>query len=414
MIPSVLALALLACSKEDTPPPAPAAPVSSAATAPTVEAAPQASAAPAPGQEQAAASLSAAVPEGAAPTASAAAAAAPSASGAALVAPTPSASAGTTPATPAGGGGAPQKVAALVPKAARGILAPGEADRLIKVGGSPVVRLLDPGAAPHATVAYAITPGKYPLGTRMDVNMAVSIGGQAMPSQPMPQLVIVMDVDVAAKDPAGLFPVVGTLRSMSSQAKGADQEEMAKAMQPQLQAFKGLSMSCKLSPSGQARDFALKMPPGVPAEAEQLMSGMSQSFESMVVPLPSEPVGTGARWQVLTRINSTGADIVQSSLFTLKSRTGDQLNLDVKLEQFAASATVNMPGMPPGASAQLLGFKSGGTGMSRIDLEHAVPLAARMSMTSGMDLGVGGGAAGQGGQAHIDMSLSNEIFRPEK
>ena len=78
---------------------------------------------------------------------------------------------------------------------------------------------------------------------------------------------------------------------------------------------------------------------------------MSQSFESMTAPLPDEPIGLGARWEVITRVANGGADLVQDATYTLKARDGDKASLGVVVVQLAARDTVQAPGLPPGVTA---------------------------------------------------------------
>ncbi|WP_156040558.1 hypothetical protein [Chondromyces apiculatus] len=433
-----LGLVLAGCSKSDPPAPstlnAPSAssatPPSSAesaqAASPSAQAAPPSSSAPSEGApalsvappvlpDPAATPTQAAAP----PTANASAAAAsPSAAAASPSATAASPSAGALAGTPAGTSPAPAAAlagaSAALPKAPGGILGPGEADRFIKTGARPTVKLLHAGADPQAELTYAFTKGKYPVGTRIDMSMGLSIGGKALPATKVPRIVMLMDAAVGDRDPRGEMRVEGTVRSLDADAQADTQKEVLDVMQSQLGMFKGLGMTYLVSPKGYAHDFAVKLPPGVPEQAQQMLSGLSQSFESMVAPFPNEPVGAGARWQVVTRVNNAGADIVQFATYTLKSRAGDRATLDIKIDQLAASATVAAPGLPPGASARLTSFKSGGGGSSTVDLKNLIPVSSTMSLQSGMEIDITGGPGGGGGKARIDMTMRAETFRPAK
>lgn len=409
LVVAALGLLAAACGKGEAPAPAPDRPA--AAVAPDKAAAPpvdlpkppvQVEAAPAPAPTESAVAAPAApqaAPEKVAAT-PADAASKSKAPAAVAAAPAAEATAG--------------KGADAVPKAPGGILGPGEADRLIKTGARPIVKLLDAGAAPQADLAYAFVKSQQRMGVRLDMSMGMSVGGTALPAAPVPRVVMLLDVGAGDRGQGGDYQVDGTVRSIDVEAKGAAQEKLADALRPQLASVKGLGMTHFVSPKGHMHGLTMKLPPDLPPESQQMLSGMSQSFESMVAPLPDLPVGPGARWQVVTRVNSAGADIVQFATYTLKARTGNLITLDVKLDQLASSASIAAPGMPPGVTAKLRAFSSGGTGSSRLDLTSVAPASGKMTMKSSMDIDLAGGPAGAGAQSRIDMTMTAEMFRPAK
>jgi hypothetical protein len=160
--------------------------------------------------------------------------------------------------------------------------------------------------------------------------------------------------------------------------------------------------------------ITMKLPPGLPPSAQQMMSGMSQSFESMVAPLPDGPVGAGARWQVVTRVNNAGADILQFATYTLKARNGSKITLDVAIDQLAASGSIKAPGMPPGVSASLSSLKSSGGGTTRLDLTSIAPEAGQLSLKTSMDIDVAAGAGSATEKSRVDLTMAAEMFRPAK
>src|SRR5207244_3352106 len=123
---------------------------------------------------------------------------------------------------------------------------------------------------------------------------------------------------------------------------------------------------------------------GLPPAAQQMIQGMNQSFEAMVVPLPSEAVGTNAKWQVVSRLASSGADLVQSATYTLRARTGSKATIEVSLVQLAASDTIKVPGAPAGVVAHVKSFNSGGTGTQQLDTKVVAPEGGAMQIKTSM------------------------------
>lgn len=318
-------------------------------------------------------------------------------------APTPAPARQGGPATPEQG----------LPRATNGILPPGAADKVLPVGGQPVVKLIEPGAEPRADLSYALVKGAtQKMVMAMDMTMAMKAQGQALPTTTIPRMSMGMDATAAEKNGAGEFRVDSHLTTVSVDPSGAQQEQMARALRPQLESMKGLSMVYWVNPKGHVHDVKLGMPAGMPPAAQQLLNGMSQSFESMVTPLPAEPVGLGARWQVISRTATGGADLLQSAIYTLKSRDGGRATLEVKLIQLAASDTIHSPQMPAGMSAKVKSFSSGGSGTTQVDLKSVAPEGGAMTLKTTMDIGVQGAGPGTTDDSTVETTTAVTITRP--
>lgn len=335
---------------------------------------------------------------------------APSASGA------PSATSSAAPATPATVAPDAKTTVALavttLPKGTNGVLAAGAADKLIVVGGKPIVSVSDTGKAPKSNLSYDVAKGaKESYGLGMDMSMKMDLAGKSMPAMALPRMNMAMDFQAKDKNPANEIFVDARVSGISLDAKDATQKQMASALQGQLDGLKGLTMSYWVSPKGNVRDVKTTVPPNAPQAAQQMLQGMSQSVESMVAPLPSEEVGVGAKWTVLTRVASGGADIVQLARYTLKEKNGTKLTLDMEVEQVAAKDAINAPGMPAGVSAKLTAFDSGGKGTMTLDTKNMGPDSGTMKVLSKMGLAVD--AQGKQEKMSMEMTIGVEFTRPK-
>jgi len=408
---AVLVLALTACGNRDESarPAADAQPAAApqktevAAPAPaSTSAEPAAKPAPAPAEEAAkpadpAPSAQAEAPSGAAMPGSAAAPPAQGKAPAAALAPAPA------PALAKAG---------PLPKAPNGILPPGEADKILKAGARPTVKLLEPGQAPQADLSYALTKGRQGMGVRLDMSMGMTVGSKSIPATPVPQVVMMMDVGVGDRDASGDWKVDGTVTQIRLEPKGPAQEQIAGALRPQMGALEGLSISHLINAKGHVHGLTTKLPPGLPPNAEQMMTALSQSYAA--APLPAEPVGPGARWQVVMRINNASMDILQFATYTLRSRDGARVSLDVSIDQLACSTSMTAPGMPPGVTAKLRSFQSRGGGSSQVDLASVAPDKGQMNVKTSLDIDVSAGAGAPAEKSHVDTIMNAETFRPAK
>ena len=312
--------------------------------------------------------------------------------------------AGASAAAPAASG------AAALPKAESGVLAKGEADKILPAGSPPKVRLLAPGKEPRAPLAYAFTAADQQAMTiTLDMQMEMKAGERTLPQTAIPRMAMKMDLRTTEVAPSMDAKVLGELVGIGVEPNGKAQEAIAKAMEPHLTTMKGLSMSYWVSPHGAVRDMTVTLPKDAPAAAQQTLAGMNQSLESMVAPLPHDPVGIGGQWEVVTRVNNAGVDILQYATYTLKSRAAQRASIDVSVRQIAASDQVKVPGMPDGMTATLRAFTSSGAGSSEIDTGHVAPTKGAMKVRSTMTIAVGAalGAVGPAAESiTIDSTLS--------
>lgn len=313
------------------------------------------------------------------------------------------------PPSPASAGGAAKEIA--LPRTKNGVLSPGAANKVLRIGGPPIMKLLDAGAEPRSDLSYALNKGStQKLRMTMDMVMGMKMGSQALPPTTIPTMTMLLDMTTTDKNPSGEWRIESKLTQVTINPKGGQQEQFAAAMRPQIETMEGLGMGYWINAKGRVRDVNIDVPKSVPDAAQQMLQGMNQSFESMVAPLPSEPVGLGARWQVVSRMASSGADLLQSAVYKLKSRDGAKVTLDVTLLQLAANDTIKPPGMPPEISAQVRSFNSGGSGTSQIDTQHVAPEVGSMTLKTTMNISMRG--AGPNDESSVETETKVQISRP--
>ena len=299
-----------------------------------------------------------------------------------------------------------------LPRAASGVLSAGVADKLLASGAPAIVRLLEPGAEPRADLSYAIAKGPAPkLGMAMDMAVSVKAGGQVN-NAALPRMGMTLDGSAAEASAAGEWKILASLVGITIDGKGPQAEQMAAAMRPQIESMKGLAINYWLSPKGRVRDVKVELPKGFPKAAEALVAGLNQSFESMVAPLPVEPVGLGAKWQVVSRMAASGADLLQSATYTLEARDGAHATLDMTTTQLSASDTIHALGSPGGAVTRVKAFSSGGSGTTRIDTTSVVPESGTTTMKTGMTVLVTQGAE-PGDESTVETRTSVTLSRPK-
>ena len=308
-------------------------------------------------------------------TGSAAASSASAGAAGAAASGSPSASAAVDPAAP--------------PNPRTGILAKGAADKILKLGAPPKLRLVEPGEEPRAAMGYTLTKGmQQPLRVSQDTAIAMKSAEGSTPSTPGPRLSTTFDLTAGENDPSGDWKIDAILRGIDVEPKGAAQEAQAAKLRPLLTGVKGMSMSYWMSPSGAVRDVKVNLTGDTPAPAQEMVTSMNQAFQLMVVPMPREAIGVGAKWEVVTRAVNLGADVLQYATYTLKSRDGSKAVLDVALKQLAANASVKMPWLPAGITTRVRSFKWGGSGTQTVDTRQLATDTGALAIKTVMDMQV--------------------------
>lgn len=416
VLASLTLLALAASACEDPPPK-----VSRPSDTPEV-----ASASPAPWPTLRLSGAKASLAEAAVPPSAIASAAPPTSAGPALTgsAAASSASAGAASAGAAASGSPSASAApdpAAPPNPRTGILAKGAADKILKLGAPPKLRLVEPGEEPRAAMGYTLTKGmQQPLRVSQETAIAMKSSEGSTPSTPGPRLSTTFDLTAGENDPSGDWKIDAILRGIDVEPKGAAQEAQAAKLRPLLTGVKGMSMSYWMSPVGAVRDVKVNLSGDTPAPAQEMVTSMNQAFQLMVVPMPREAIGVGAKWEVVTRAVNLGADVLQYATYTLKSRDGSKVVLDVALKQLAANAAVKMPWLPAGITTRVRSFKWGGSGTQTVDTKQLATDSGALAIKTVMDMQVtesavvaDSGLPGERTQSMtVETSVSMSFSRP--
>ena len=189
---------------------------------------------------------------------------------------------------------------------------------------APTITLLQPGDAPRHRVRYSLpteaspaTPTTLPL--RIALDFTASSDGQPM-SLPMPPLSLV----IAAT------PKSDTLTLAVQRVEVADGAPPHLA--GLLRSLAGLSGDRPFSARGLPPTTTPLFPPPNTAALAPLLDGFSQALEQLVVPLPDEAVGPGARWLQRLPVTQHGVTFEQLTTWTLVARTDGALSLAYTVE----------------------------------------------------------------------------------
>jgi hypothetical protein len=110
----------------------------------------------------------------------------------------------------------------------------------------------------------------------------------------------------------------------------------------------------------------------------------------MSLALPSEPIGAGARWIVISTLTTNGLRVRTRQAAELRAAEGDVLTITLRGRQTGIPGPVALPGLPEGYTAELVELDGRSTGRTVVDLTGIVPrsrsagtVRAKLSATDG-------------------------------
>jgi|GEM_PF-1048018 len=263
----------------------------------------------------------------------------------------------------------------------------------------PTVTLLDAGVEPRAPLRLKLEAGaaeETTIAMRMGVEM--TLDGQKVPGRAMPKARLGLSARVDAVTEAGAT-WSATITEASLEESPGTSVAMLGQLREGLAAVKGLTASGRISDRGVTTlaGFAGAEPEG---PMKTLLEGFRESLVQLAVPLPEEPVGVGARWQVEQVVPQGGMRIRQTTIFDVVSLDGEQVVARVTLTQAAEPGEASAEGLPPGA--KLEGFKGTGTGETTLSLGRILPVSSTAKVATAVEMTV---PAPDGGGRTMAMAM---------
>jgi hypothetical protein len=254
------------------------------------------------------------------------------------------------------------------------------------------VTLVEAGAMPRQPLRYAFESGMSDVAVlEMNVQTLIKLGDQQVPMKTTPPIRMQMDVGVTGVATDGSAHLQFKVISAEASGDAAAVERLNQS----LTGVRGLSGSYRIDPQGQVSGGELTAAAGGQnREGAQMLGELQQTMQQLAAPFPAEPVGDGARWQVVQNATSGAMKIRQTVEYTLRGRSDNTVSIDVKIVDSKLDTTNSLP---PGARVDSIAVN--GTGRNIVRLDRLVPVA---SMATNITVAV---SATQGGQTEYSYRV---------
>lgn len=236
------------------------------------------------------------------------------------------------------------------------------------------VTVLGAGAEPRQELRYRFDQGSSESASvEMTIRLNLSMGGPQQQVVAFPTVRMQVDLGpiTVADDGSARYDFAISAAELIERAD--TNPELAAALSGSLGDLPSVSGWARIDPLGTTLEGDINLADGIDPQLSQVFDSAEQSLQQMSAHLPQQPVGLGARWQVIQDVESAGFRVSQTTNYTLAAVNGNEITLDVALTQTGSDQVVDFPGLPAGIEASLNSLESSGTGSMRVQLNRFVP-----------------------------------------
>jgi hypothetical protein len=239
------------------------------------------------------------------------------------------------------------------------------------------VQLLDPGANPREVLRIAPNPA--PTTRTLTFSTQVTQSGASSATIGPLQMRTVVSTIAGVAGPNGTIRIPFMYGSFQLLDTSAGTPQQLDAIRTSLAQFQGFGGEYTLSSTGTVLSSRFNIPSTVNATVRGFLQQLSNQSGQLTVPLPTQAVGIGARWRGTTQLAAGGINFHQTYDYTLRSRDGSRVGLDVRYIQTAPRQQAKVPGLASGVTVEVTSVRVTGMGSNVLDLSQAVPLSGHLA-----------------------------------
>jgi hypothetical protein len=251
------------------------------------------------------------------------------------------------------------------------------------------VELLEPGNAPLREVRFKPAVGsKQTAEMIMKMNQVVSVGGNKMPSQSIPPQKMVIEIVVTDIADNGDISFDFTYTDVQVIDDPNNPSPIAKTIEDMLKPLIGAKGRGIVSDCGITRKGEFDIPAGLNPAIKQMLEGMKDSMNRLSSPVPSEPIGTGAKWEVIQEIEANGMKLTQTSTHEIETMDEKGFQIKIDVSQQADPQEIQNPALPAGTTLKLDDLQTSGGGRSTVIESSIFPESSEVAIETTVDMSI--------------------------
>lgn len=234
-------------------------------------------------------------------------------------------------------------------------------------------KLVDPGTGAKAPLVYAFAT----TGTQIEIETKLSSrhldNGTWSPKVDMPPI----------KDGFAIASETGNLvlRGLPGSITGTATKEAEQYLQFWKSLLQDRRASVAVDARGQFGKISFLDDP-TNKRSEPSRNELANRLLVTIVPVPAEPIGTGASWKVVTVLRQNQVSVKQTATYTLIERTPEKWTIGIKVQRIGHEQTIPDPSLPKGATAELVAMLRDYTGTVEIDPRRAMIAKGALTIES--------------------------------
>jgi hypothetical protein len=253
----------------------------------------------------------------------------------------------------------------------------------VSAKGAVTIQLLGAGAEPRKALRYVFHQGEsIPFRMRIDMVMDMTVSAPTPSSTQAPRSIhqILPTIECGGVtntkrvDADGTAHRNGSFSGMSVIGRPGVQPEIQAKMEEMLRGVGNLPFDDVIDTRGQISDSHMDLSAVHEPKMLESMQQMTDSMSALTLTWPTEPVGVGAKWEIVSNFGQ-GKSFARDVIVTLVSVKGSKLKLEMTSTVTGAPRTV----VTSGTAVHLGATSSTGTGKLEISLD---PLLTHSTSTT--------------------------------
>lgn len=203
----------------------------------------------------------------------------------------------------------------------------------------PDLQMVSAGNAPRKLLRYHVPKGtSQSLEVTIDMSLTAGDMGGPVPT-------IVMSLLLGAEDVTadGSIKLHTTIVDVTARDR-TESKIPASAFAGPLGALKGIALTSTISPSGRVSKSQVEGGKQLPPDVARQLDALTTSFESVVMPLPNEPIGVGAVWRSSRELAQNGMKATTVNTFNVTAITGDKIEYTIETEVHGSDQAITQSG----------------------------------------------------------------------
>lgn len=244
------------------------------------------------------------------------------------------------------------------------------------------VKLISPGAEPRSPLRLAFTLGATETMVMAMKMKTVSTVAGADQTMLLPLMIEHLRMKVTQVKPDGSARVDFVIERANAKDASGVPPMVVSAVDRALQGMVGMKGYTVITDRGVVEAGDVEVPRDAPASVVDMANKMRESLMQFASPVPKEPVGIGAVWEVTSHPLAGGIKVTQKARQKLVGRKGSQIQTEATVKSFAGPQPMKNDKLPAGATADVESLEARGSGFANWALDRLVPDRSEVKVRS--------------------------------